>query len=666
MKIEYVRAKNFLCIGEEDFEIDFSELNNIILIQGRNLDFHDSDEEESTEDVEFHSNAAGKSTISEMVTYGLYGNTIRPKTNHTKVLHNLNKKKLEVEIIFSIHGERYRVLRRRKPDSLQLWKGDAPWQEDNEITQGTVQTQSKIEDILGMNHKAFINVVCFGQHNEYNFLACKPDDQRQIAESLLSLEVFKDYCTTTKNELKHWKQELKEHSSVYDQMRSQELSLKSRLEQMQNRSIQWEKDTIASIEKHEQQRKELEAKIEKSDVGVALLQYEKAQEELIILKDKLPSKLESEKSLENAAKQAKNHSNLVKEKLHELKLDRQSAQANLNKMSQDKLSYQSKIKELNDLPHGAQCPHCHGEIDKKHYKHVITLYNNKIDGITPQINAASAKVKQFDIEIQKHQASLSKVDSLYDAARLKLSKLSTDIHETKSKISRLASMQSPDMSSVELVLREKLSQIKASIVQQKEQLSGGGPYLEIIQSTQEDLSTVSDKKCRYKAKLDEIGGRIPYLSWWAKGFDDIRSFLIERIVPSLNARTADWMRCLINGKIKVEFDKHLDVTITSPNGAELCYSTICGSEKQRINLAISQAFAHIMMLSSGTWPSIVFLDEVSDSIDRRGVKSIYNMICELSNEKQVFVITHNSHLIQMLEGVDTITMLRENGSTTKM
>ena len=36
------------------------------------------------------------------------------------------------------------------------------------------------------------------------------------------------------------------------------------------------------------------------------------------------------------------------------------------------------------------------------------------------------------------------------------------------------------------------------------------------------------------------------------------------------------------------------------------------------------------------------------------------MICELANEKQVFIITHNVSLRKMLEGVDVITMVKEN------
>ena len=68
------------------------------------------------------------------------------------------------------------------------------------------------------------------------------------------------------------------------------------------------------------------------------------------------------------------------------------------------------------------------------------------------------------------------------------------------------------------------------------------------------------------------------------------------------------------------------------------YDLLSNGQKRRINLAVNQAFAHLMTLSHGVCPSLVFLDEVTTNIDQIGVQGIYNMICELSKEKKVFVI----------------------------
>jgi ABC-type multidrug transport system ATPase subunit len=81
-------------------------------------------------------------------------------------------------------------------------------------------------------------------------------------------------------------------------------------------------------------------------------------------------------------------------------------------------------------------------------------------------------------------------------------------------------------------------------------------------------------------------------------------------------------------------------------------------------LAVSQAFAHIMMLSTGTSPSLIFLDEVTTNVDLLGCIGIFNMIQELAQDKQVFVTTHEPELMKMLENSDILKLVHENGITT--
>ena len=71
-----------------------------------------------------------------------------------------------------------------------------------------------------------------------------------------------------------------------------------------------------------------------------------------------------------------------------------------------------------------------------------------------------------------------------------------------------------------------------------------------------------------------------------------------------------------------------------------------------------------MMLSSGVSPSLVFLDEVTTNIDPIGVIGVYNMILELSKEKQVFVTTHDQELLNLLSGNQVLFLRKKGGFTT--
>jgi ABC-type lipoprotein export system ATPase subunit len=60
------------------------------------------------------------------------------------------------------------------------------------------------------------------------------------------------------------------------------------------------------------------------------------------------------------------------------------------------------------------------------------------------------------------------------------------------------------------------------------------------------------------------------------------------------------------------------------------------------------------------------LDEVATNIDKRGLLGIFKMICELAREKQVFVVTHDQNLADMLDNADLITVRKENGFSVKI
>ena len=159
-------------------------------------------------------------------------------------------------------------------------------------------------------------------------------------------------------------------------------------------------------------------------------------------------------------------------------------------------------------------------------------------------------------------------------------------------------------------------------------------------------------------ELKESESEIPYFEYWSEAFGDngIRKFVIDGIIPALNDRISYWLQILIDGLIELKFDNKLEETITR-NGNPAFYHNMSNGEMRRVNLAVSQSFAYVMMLNSGCCPSLVFLDEITGGgIDRAGVPYVYNMIFELAKERQVFVTTHNDVLMNLLDGCETLTL----------
>jgi DNA repair exonuclease SbcCD ATPase subunit len=152
----------------------------------------------------------------------------------------------------------------------------------------------------------------------------------------------------------------------------------------------------------------------------------------------------------------------------------------------------------------------------------------------------------------------------------------------------------------------------------------------------------------------------------AFGDEGIRSFVISEITPALNGKINYWLQFLLDNKIHISFNNQLEERIEKFHGGDspFVYNSLSGGEHQRIDLAISFAFANIMTLTSGTCPSIVMLDEVGTNLDRPGVYAVYKTICELAKDRQVLITTHHPELQELLSAHDIIEVVMEKGFTT--
>src|ERR1043166_4085644 len=134
MRIKYIRVKNFLSIGNDPIEIDFTKLGNIVNIKGDNRDQGPG-----------ASNGAGKSTIIEAIVYGLYGDWMKG-LNHQQAINIKNGRGLEVELQFELDDHEYKIVRTRRPDALKIWKDGV-----DESVGGITATQEEIKKNTKLN-----------------------------------------------------------------------------------------------------------------------------------------------------------------------------------------------------------------------------------------------------------------------------------------------------------------------------------------------------------------------------------------------------------------------------------------------------------------------------------------------------------------------------------
>ena len=136
IELQSVKFKNINSVGNYFVEIPLNLYRNIVFIG---------------------INGAGKSTILQALSFGLFG---KPFTNVKigSLINSVNRKNLEVHIDFKKGKDSYRIVRGLKPDNFEIFKNNSLIVKDAAKN----DYQKKLEYILGFDHKTFINVIILG------------------------------------------------------------------------------------------------------------------------------------------------------------------------------------------------------------------------------------------------------------------------------------------------------------------------------------------------------------------------------------------------------------------------------------------------------------------------------------------------------------------------
>jgi DNA repair exonuclease SbcCD ATPase subunit len=662
---KFVKAKNFLCFGEEGIEINFQNLGNIVLIRGRNLDVSCSQDDDSEEAKE-SSNGAGKSSVPELIVYGLYGKTIkRPKKiGHNDVIHNKTGKKLYVEV----QWDDYRVVRCRKPESLRLWKSaEGVWNETTEITLGGMPaTQKAIEDIVGMSYETFVNVVVFTDDNTNAFLECDVPAKRQIVENLLSLEKYQTYSQNAKDLAKINKDNLKNFTREYEILVHDRELMDKRVGEIRAQVQNWKAKKLEEIKGYDALANKIRNEIAASDAGKAALEYQEAQDQLPAAESDLQKQQDKLTKIQTLIDNAT-------EQYHKL-LEDEGTLAVAIKQANQIISYNrncaaekgGELKELKDKS-GTQCPACYGTVDESNCTHVLEALETAIREFTEAADTAEAERITL---VERHKGKQNQVQVMrqnLNDAKIRVDNGHDKLNQLKATVRRLEAVPKPDIDKKIALLQQKMEQCHTLAKQRRDELEGPNPYEQVLEDTMQDLS---DKKVACESKEKEIKQceeDQPYFDYWIKAFGDtgIRKYVMSGIIPALNSKISYWLQYLIDNKLTLTFDDELEIKIerNPPDGTQFLYHIMSNGQRRRLNLSVSQAFRYIQICNFGSSPSVVFLDEVTTNIDPIGVQGIYNMICEMSKEMQVFVTTHDQGLLSLLNGCDTIWIEMKDGTS---
>ena len=191
-------------------------------------------------------NGAGKSTILDAFTFGLFGKPFR-KVNKPQLVNSVNEKGTLVEVEFSIGRKEYKIIRGIKPNIFEIYvDGKMLDQNSNAVDQ-----QKNLEqNVLKLNYKSFTQIVVLGSSTFVPFMRLPLPARREIIEDLLDINVFSSMNEVLKVRLKQIRDSVQTHNlnaqSVKEKIELQKGFIQQ-LEEKKTKDIEQKKDQLRDI-----------------------------------------------------------------------------------------------------------------------------------------------------------------------------------------------------------------------------------------------------------------------------------------------------------------------------------------------------------------------------------------------------------------------------------
>ena len=353
-----LRYKNFLSSGNNFTEINLNE-NNSTLVVGQN--------------------GAGKSTMLDALSFGLFGKAHR-NINKYQLINSINNKGCLVEVEFSIGGNNFKICRGIKPGIFEIWKNGTMI---NQSSHAKEYQKILEQNILKLNHKSFHQVIVLGSSSFIPFMQLPGGHRREVIEDLLDINVFSKMNIILKERNAQLKDNLKQIDYNIDIVKTKIESQKKYI-----------RDIAALTEEN---RKDYELRIQASQNLVDELQNENSELSL---------------GLDQSVSEAE-------ERLRSL----QDQKQNLMLRSQDR---QSSIRDLEKritfFNENESCPVCDQAISDGH-KHEILFATER------ERNRWKAALKEIGVEGQGVESQINDTTGILSTLRDRVHKLTANSKE---------------------------------------------------------------------------------------------------------------------------------------------------------------------------------------------------------------------------------------------
>ena len=436
-----VTWQNFLSTGNTPIEVELDKHNTTLVIGD---------------------NGAGKSTVLDALTFGLFGKPFR-HIKKDQLVNSVNEKECRVEVFFDIGQQKFHILRSIKPNRFEIYQNDKMLNQDASAR----DYQKHLENnILKLNYRSFTQVVILGSSSFVPFMQLTAAARREVVEEILDIKIFSLMNMILKLRVKDSKE------------RQQEITHQSEL---------------------------LDTKINMTDTHISQIKAKSKMSGDVLLK-KINKNKESMTELDEEITRLQglvdyydNVSAPERDKLQQTKSDL------MNMETKIRMKTQGFERDIKFLQENDECHTCHQPLSE-HYK------EEHIEGLQNQLITTTCGLTELNEELGKNESHLNVLDkrrpvrdeSYVQAAKRKTSVEAMDQHN-RDLLNEIEELRNIDAELVEDKTKLKIYKEELKIVRkEKDKLSENNTYLTIAKQLLQDSGIKTKIIKRYLPVMNKL------------------------------------------------------------------------------------------------------------------------------------------------------------------
>lgn len=609
LKLSATNFKNY-----ETMKLDFSNLNNVNVIQGEN--------------------GLGKTSILDAISYALFGSTTNGNSGDVLVNRQATKN-MYVTLEFQLDKHVYRIERYRKhskhKNQVLLFK-------DNEdISKPRIKdTNDYIVDLIGFDYALFKAVIIFNATTSNTFVGGSDKDRKLILNELLNLDKFDQALAEAKEETKQVKSNvdtlvqkrtiLKESQSNNNQLKAQYNLLKK----------QWE-DNYSNLEK---KYSTLEEDIS-STKDIDTKRIPELNNKILDLTQQV-SNLQGTNNTNTLISEVSS----IESKLSILKTKGENAKQEVLKAKAD---YTSILNS--ETP---TCLYCGNPLDDSHKQQELDrlkkvgsenldIYNKALSEYKELSNKLSQKKAMLAEEQQKSSKLLEQANSLNAKLRQAQSELQTIEQQT-----------------------QELNKKKIELHNLDDELV----YLENNKPTPPDIKDVDKELSKLEEDLDKENQELHVLNESVNIFNNkgLKNVYIDGSLPSINASFKEYLGILSDGTMEAQLvtqttnksgktSNKLNIELSYPSrGDNITFDELSSGEKRIVSLSLLLSFNEFWQKNNSL--KLLLLDEVFDTLSSNRIHNVFKLLDTIKDKYDyIFII---SHLDSLQNDYNRISIMKNN------